>query len=209
MNRRMILTVLFLGTLWGTVEVFAGEALYRAGFPYASVPLSAAGLVILSLGRARIDGAGSSLAIGLIAAAYKLLAMLTVYADVGVYACHLLGIALLAGAYDVAFSVPGKLSRPTRTLLAVYGAYALFAVSITYVFRYQPWVQAGAGKILRHIGIAGTLAAVTGALVVPPAFRAAQALNGTVVRPAASKAGFAAAALATVMLWVLAWAVPV
>lgn len=135
--------LLLFGSLWGISEVIGGEAFYRNNVPHASVWLSAWAFLVLALGRGLVNKPGSSTAIGGIAALYKL-----VYA--APYFCHLLGILILGLTFDVLASVLIKEGRkksfwPALSgALSAYTGYALFALVITYVVRYDPWVT-GAG----------------------------------------------------------------
>ncbi|MCK4276838.1 MAG: hypothetical protein KAX78_10010 [Phycisphaerae bacterium] len=203
MKKGTIPAILFFGTCWGACEVFGGEALYRAQFPYASVPLSIAALGILSLGRAYFPRPGSSLAIGCVAAIYKLLAMYSGFVGTPVFACHLLGICFLGATYDVLFSALPTLNKSACAAAVTYTSYVLFALSITYLFRYAPWVAGGLGRIVRHILLSGTLTAVGGAIVVPGAFRLAGALEEHAARPAPVRSALTAGGLylITAVLW--------
>ena len=66
---------------------------------------------------------------------------------------------------------------------ATYLSYTLFALMITYVFRYNYWTQAGFGKILQYIGIGGTIAAIGCAVFVPFAFRLGEQLKTMAAMP--------------------------
>jgi drug/metabolite transporter (DMT)-like permease len=157
--------LLMFGSLWGFSEVFAGEFLYSQRVPFASVWLSAFALFILGLSRGLINKPGSSTAIGATAALFKLM-------NAAPYWCHLLGIAFLGLVFDLAASAWMKRGqRPGwKTVLSgivtAYGGYASFAVLITYVARYDPWVRGGTARILRHILVGGSLAAVAAAITV-------------------------------------------
>ena len=57
-------------------------------------------------------------------------------------------------------------NRSVSALAVIYSDYTLFALMITYLFRYEHWVEGGAGKIVNHIFIGGTLAALGCVLAV-------------------------------------------
>ena len=42
----------------------------------------------------------------------------------------------------------------------MYLSHAAFAVVITYVFRYEHWVQGGFSKVFAYVAVSGTLAAL-------------------------------------------------
>jgi hypothetical protein len=217
MKRTMILGVLFFGGVWGVSEVFVGEALYRADFPHASVPLTLIALAVLTVARVRFPAAGSSTAIGASAALYKLAAMLTTFLGTPVFLCHLVGIVSLGLAYDLAFSAlkrkgpaalaaarAGYLAAAVRAAAATYVAYALFALAMTFVFRYGGWPAGGWEKVLRHVGVSGTLAALGGAVLVPAVFRVAAAVRGGAgLSVGRSRLAAGGVCLATLMLWVV------
>lgn len=50
---------------------------------------------------------------------------------------------------------------------AAFGGYALFALTVTYIFRHDFWVSEGWQKVMNHIFISGSLAALLASIVVP------------------------------------------
>jgi hypothetical protein len=166
MKRDYLLGVLFFSGLWGVSEAVLGDALYRAAVPYASVPLTAVAFVVLTFSRAYFPQTGT---VTLIAA----LAMLYKFLNAPFFACHLLGILLIGACYDLFFSVFPLRKRSFSAAAAVYLNYALFAVLITYVFQYDFWVQGGFAKVLGHIAVEGSLAALACAVLVPLSYHIA------------------------------------
>jgi len=152
--------LLLLGSLWGMSEVFIGGALYNANVPRTSVYLSVLAVFIMVVARGALNKPGSSTAVGIIAAAYKLL-------NAAPFFCHIYGILFLAIAFDLAFSLLGKDERrfSPRTLAAlmagVYGGYILFALFVTWIIRYPYWSEPGLPKVLDHVFINGSLVAIT------------------------------------------------
>jgi hypothetical protein len=165
-DRKAWVLVLMFGSLWGFSEVFAGEFLYAHGIPRASVWLTAFALFILGFSRGLVNRPGSSSLIGATAALFKL-------ANAAPFWCHLLGIFFIGLVFDLgatAWMKKGERRNLPAALTGVvtaYGGYALFAFTITYVARFEPWVNGGLSKIIEHIFIGGSLAAVTGLLLVP------------------------------------------
>jgi hypothetical protein len=51
--------------------------------------------------------------------------------------------------------------------VCAYGGYAFFALSITYVIRYDLWVQGGWPKVANHMFVSGSIAALVAAALVP------------------------------------------
>jgi hypothetical protein len=160
MRREHILGVLFLGGVWGVSEATLGNALYGAQVPHASIPLTVIGFVILTVARVWFPRPGMATLIASFAMLYKFL-------DAPFFACHLLGIVLVGVCYDVFFQVFRRRAAWLAAGLATYANYATFALMITYVARYEHWVQGGFGRILQHVGIDGSLAAVACAVLVP------------------------------------------
>jgi len=177
MNKRVMLGILFFGTLWGVSEVFLGEALYGAHLRWASVPLCVVALVVLTLARVHFPRPGVATAIAGCAALYKAVAMAATLIDTPFYACHLLGIVALGAAYDLVFSLLGRRHPAVGAVAATYLGHIAFAVLIAYVFRYQPWVRGGLAKVVRYVGINGTATAVLGGVLVPLTLRLGAALR--------------------------------
>ena len=216
MRKSTVLGILFLGSVWGVSEVFLGEPLYAAHVRYASAPLNVIALVILAVAAASFQQTGSAIAMGCCAALYKLAAMSFGLAGTPVYACHLLGIFCLGLSFEVFFSLrrakspagfqsAGAIGPAARAVAAAYVSYALFAFSITYLFRYQPWVDGGFAKVGRHVAVEGTLAALGGAILVPFSMYVVSRAKAARLRllPFGSKLGAAAASAATAALWVV------
>ena len=176
MKKEHILGVLFFGGLWGICEAVPGNALYSAKVPYASVPLTIIGFAVLTIARVYFPQKGTATLIAVCAMLFKFL-------NVPFFACHLLGILLMGLCYDLFFSVFKIKSRSLSAVAAVYLNYALFALMITYVFRYEYWVQAGFAEVLRHVGISGSMAALGCAIIVPASLRLGEQLKANCLRP--------------------------
>ena len=160
MKKEYILGILFFGGLWGISEAVLGDVLYSANIPYASVPLTIIGFIIMTMARVYFPKMGTATFIAAFAMLYKFL-------NVPFYGCHLLGILMTGMCYDLFFSVI-KIKKPSLSAAAAtYLSYALFGLMITYVFQYEHWVQAGFSGVLRHIAISGSIAALGCAVCVP------------------------------------------
>ena len=170
MKKEYILGILFFSGLWGISEAVLGDALYRADVPYASVPLTVIGFVILTFARTYFPQKGTATLIAGCTMLYKFL-------NTPFFACHLLAIFLMGVCYDVAFGTFKIKNRSLCAVAATYLSYILFALMITYVFRYEHWVAAGFSKVLRHIGIGGSAAALGCAVFVPLSFRLGERLK--------------------------------
>jgi hypothetical protein len=175
-KKECILAVLFFGGLWGASEAILGDALYRANVPYASVLLTAVAFVMMTVARAYYPEKGMATLIAACAMLYKFL-------NVPFFACHLLGILLTGMCYDLFFGVLRIRNRSLSAAAAAYLSYAMFALMITYVFRYEHWVQGGFAKVLHHIGIGGSMAALGCAVLVPASFRLGERIRAFFVVP--------------------------
>jgi hypothetical protein len=165
-DRKTWVLVLMFGSIWGFSEVFAGEFLYAHGVPRASVWLTVFALFMLAFARGLVNRPGSSTLIGALAALFKLV-------NAAPFWCHLLGIVFIGLVFDLgaaAWMKKGqkrRLSAALTGIVTAYGGYALFAVTITYIARYTLWVQGGLPRVMEHVFIGGSLAAVSGAFLVP------------------------------------------
>jgi hypothetical protein len=159
-RREYILGVLFFSGVWGISEALLGGALYASGAPYASVLLTAIGLVVLTVARLYLPRRGTATLIASFAMLYKFL-------NAPFFGCHLLAILFTGACYDLMFDVLRIRSKSLAAAAATYGSYALFAVTITYAFRYDHWVQGGLLKVARHIFLEGSVAALACAVAVP------------------------------------------
>ena len=160
MKREYILGVLFFGGVWGLSEAVLGGALYAAQVPYASVPLTVAGLAVLTAARSYFPQRGTATLVAACAMSYKFL-------NSPFFGCHLLGILITGACYDLMFDVLRIRWTSLAAAATTYLSYTAFAVMITYLFRYDHWVQGGLAQVLRHTFVAGSMAALVCACVVP------------------------------------------
>lgn len=199
-DRKTWVLVLVFGSMWGFSEVFAGEFLYAHGVPRASVWLSAFALFILGFARGLVNRPGSSTLIGALAALFKLV-------NAAPFWCHLMGIVFIGLAFDLgatAWMKKGQrrsLPIALTGILTAYGGYALFAVTITYIARFAPWVQGGLPRIMEHVFLGGSLAAIAGFFLAPLGYKL-----GLKSEPAVEGRrdwAFAGSLVVLVLLWTL------
>jgi len=176
MKKEYFLAILFFGGLWGISEAVLGDALYSANVPYASVPLTVIGFAVMTIGRVYFPQKGTATLIAACAMLYKFL-------NVPFFACHLLGILLTGLCYDLFFNAFEIRRRWLSAVAATYLSFALFALMITYVFRYEHWVQAGFAAVLRHVGVSGSIAAFGCAILVPASFHLGERVKAHLARP--------------------------
>ncbi|MFA9452394.1 MAG: hypothetical protein ACERK6_00640 [Candidatus Aminicenantaceae bacterium] len=192
--------LLLFGSIWGLSEVAGGGIMYAIKVPYASIFLAAWALFILAVARGFVNKPGSSTVIGAVATLFKLV-------NASPFICHLLGIFMLGLAFDIAASILGRSERrfTFRNMLtgvfSAYGGYAFFALSITYLIRYDSWVLGGWPKVANHMFVSGSIAALVAAVLVPIGyFLGAGSLSLQAKSPRWLYAGTAAG---VALLWVL------
>ncbi|MFC1666517.1 hypothetical protein ACFL0P_01405 [Candidatus Omnitrophota bacterium] len=199
MKKAYLLGILFFGSLWGACEASLGGFLYSVPTHSASVPLTLIAFMILTIARIYLPYRWSATFIGSIAMLYKFL-------NTPFFACHLLGIFLLGLSYDLVLNFSKIKNRAIIGLIATYLGYMLFALTITYLFRYHYWIQEGLPKVVRYVGISGSLAALGNFVVVPLAFYFGQLLKKGMVNPFEFKSRIATGSVSfvTLTLWFLA-----
>jgi hypothetical protein len=199
-DRKSWALVLMFGSLWGFSEVFAGEILYAHKVPWASVWLTAFGLFVLGLARGLVNRPGSSAMIGALAALFKLV-------NAAPYWCHLLGIFFIGLVFDLGATVWIKrgqrrnLRAALTGVVSAYGGYALFAVTITTIARFEPWLRSGFPRVVQHIFVGGTLAAVAGAVLATAGYSFGQRTEQAVEQR--RDWAFAGSLAVLVVLWTL------
>jgi len=175
-RREYIWGVLFFGGVWGLSEAVLGDALYAAQVRHASVPLTVVGLAVLTMARSCFPQRGTGTLVAACAMLYKFL-------NSPFFGCHLLGILFTGACYDLVFEVLKIRLKSLAGAIVPYLSYAAFAVMITYLFRYDHWVQGGLAKVLRHIFVEGSMAALACACVVPLAARWGEKLKSRSTMP--------------------------
>jgi hypothetical protein len=198
-NAKNWVWLLLFGSLWGVVEVVVGEFLYAKNVPFASVWLAAWVFLMLASARAVLNQPGSSTVVGAVASLYKL-------AYASPYFCHLLGIFFLGLTFDIFATVLLENKRAVwrKSLtgaLSAYTGYALFALVITYVGRYNSWVAGGWPKVSHHIFVGGSYAALATLLIVPAGFWVSEKGWAAVGRH--PRWAFAGALAVTVVVWTI------
>lgn len=176
MKKEYIWGVLFFGGVWGISEAVLGGVLYASNVPYASVPLTVVGLTVLTIARSYFPQRGTATLIAACAMLYKFL-------NSPFFGCHLLGILITGACYDLVFDVLKVKLKSLAAALVTYLSYAAFAVMITYLFRYNHWVQGGLAQVLRHILIGGSMAALACACTIPLVARLGERLKSRSVMP--------------------------
>jgi hypothetical protein len=197
--RHWVWIVLF-GALFGLNEVLVGEA-FPGRLPLlASLWLPAWAFLVLATARGLWNRPGSSLMIGATACIFRAL-------NAAPFFCHLLGVFLLAVAFDAMASLllRRKEKLPLRCALTgaagIYLGRALFAVLLAYVIRYRFWAEAGASRVLDHVFVTGSLAALAAAFAVPLGYWLGR--NFKTLSERKPRFAFRGALAAAVVLWVV------
>lgn len=205
MKKKVLLTILIFGSLWGCVEVFVGGALHDL-IPRSSVVPTVLGIGLLASARYLVRTPGSSTAIAAIACLFRLI-------NAGHYYCHLWAIVLIGVCFDVTLAILGSRWEKAKwqSLAGIGTAYAssiVFSLTMTYVMPYVPsmehcahwWVIVGLPKVLDYIVVNGSLVALGALFLVPLGYRVGQsitAFSNTRPRPA-----LIGALVLTVLFWI-------
>lgn len=164
-----ILLVLFVGSIWGIVEVFAGDLLPAWVVGRTSVFLFAFAFFILMVARPILRVPGLLLIIGVVAAFYKTL-------SVNFYPCMVAGIMTNAAAVELLYLFLRKERLGNwkwRTIAApatAYVAFSMFALFAVLILREPRWVERGLTGILSYTFVTGSFAAVLSLILVHPAY---------------------------------------
>ena len=196
-----IMWLFLFGSIWGVNEVFLGEILYRNEVAQSSVILTVIALFILAVSRGMINKPGSSSLIGAFAVLFRL-------ANTAPSYCHLLGIFLLGATFDLFSSLwlKNEEKSPIKWVgtgaASAFANNAIFALMITYIFRYEYWVIGGLAKVSNHIFISGSISALLAAFLVPLGFLVGQ--NGGVFADRRPRWSYAGTILGSIALWIVA-----
>ena len=196
-----IMWLFLFGSIWGINEVFLGEILYLNEVAQSSVILTVIALFILAVSRGMINKPGSSTLIGAFAVLFRL-------ANTAPSYCHLLGIFLLGATFDLFSSLWLKNEEKSPIKWGLMGAAsafvnnAIFALMITYIFRYEYWVVGGMAKVSDHIFISGSISALLAAFLVPLGFLVGQ--NSGTFADRRPRWSYASPILGSIALWIAA-----
>ena len=131
------------------------------------------------------------------------IAMLYKFLNIPFFSCHLVAIFLLGLAYDLVFSLFKIKSKALLSLIATYLGYTLFALTATYIFKYDYWMKDTLSKMVQYIAISGTLAAFANSICVLICFRLGQAIKEITINPFEVKSRIATVSISliTLFLW--------
>jgi hypothetical protein len=166
-KKKLILGIIFFGSLWGLLEAFGISIMRGAEFPFRSSVLALLGVVILMAARVVVPRVGSTVIIGVIAAGFKFLSLPSIFF------CQIAAVIGEAVIFDIGFTIAEKrklfdrkLAPGITAIIACLASYLLFAFSQAYLFSNPYWVQRGIEGMLKWVAIDGGIAAGLGFLAI-------------------------------------------
>jgi hypothetical protein len=159
-KKKLILGIILFGSIWGGLEALGISIMRTFDFSFKSPFLAATGILILGAARIIIPRKGSTLLMGLVAAAFKFLTLPQILF------CQVMAVALQGAVMDLAFSyaenrkLSGWLSLGAVGALAMYVNYSFFSLVQTYLVLNPFWVDKGFSGVLNYTFLEGTAAAI-------------------------------------------------
>ncbi|MBU0742338.1 hypothetical protein KKA85_04840 [bacterium] len=189
-TRWRLVCLVLLASAWGLSELIGGE----------TIRLTVVALLLLAAARALVNRPGSSTAMAAIAVLFKSV-------NAPPFFCHLMGIALLSVAFDLAATLLWRDDRGAFLRAALTGAISaylssfLFATSMVWIFKYKDWAEGGLERIGEYTLYPGSPSAFAALIVVPVGLW----LGCLLARQAAGhpRTALATAVTACLALWVL------
>jgi len=174
--KRNWIWLLLFGGLWGLSEVIFGKALSDANAQFRQIWLCGAAVFILSFSRTMNTMLGASVVIGAIASLLRAL-------NASPFYCHIIGIFLLAVAYEFTASLLLKNKRISSVraclagLLGVFIGNIAFALGAIFILEQPYWVSQGWTKVFDHIFLMGGLSALAAGFTAILGYKAGCSLN--------------------------------
>lgn len=159
-KKKLILGIILFGSMWGGLEALGISIMRSFDFSFKSPFLAATGILILGAARMIMPRKGSTVLMGLVAAAFKFLTLPQILF------CQVMAVALQGAVMDLAFSyaenrkLSGWLSLGAVGALAMYVNYSLFSLVETYLVLNPFWVDKGFSGVLNYTFLEGTAAAI-------------------------------------------------
>ncbi|MBU0692507.1 hypothetical protein KKC97_02950 [bacterium] len=157
---RIVLTILILGALWGAVELMSLPT-----FLYIS-----AGILFLTIGRTLMNKVGTSIAIGIVVCALKIVNF-TYF-----FACMWGGILAVAVSFDLLATLFWKEESWSVVKASVLGfagaavAAPLFIVWVLWLVPEPRWVEGGLSLALEYFTTTGLYSALFSLVVAAAGF---------------------------------------
>lgn len=163
---KTLITILLFGAAWGGAEAVINASLDGISGPIPrSVILAGVALFILTVARTLLPIGGSTLAIGIIATAFKAVGLPSFWG------CQLAAVVGQAMICEVTFSIAqrqgalGKLRVMIPVMIAASLANSmLFAFSQAYLFQNSWWLDRGLPGLLSWVLGTGSMAAIASTL---------------------------------------------
>ncbi len=160
-----ILIVLLMGSLWGALELFGGDAMRALGIPNKSAFLFALGLIILYASKRMVDFTGSVIMMALIAGLFKT-------ASAHFYACQFAAVMINGAVFDISYKVfknqldSSPIYRSIAAPIIAYMSYTIFAVAATYAIGGPEWHGSGLQGIADYLAGSGLIAAAASIVTI-------------------------------------------
>jgi hypothetical protein len=160
-----ILIVLLMGSLWGALELFGGDAMRSMGIPNKSAYLFGLGIIILYASKRMVDFAGSVVIMALIAGLFKT-------ASTHFYACQFAAVMIIGVVFDTSYRLfKGQLdSSPLYRIIAApimaFVSYTIFAFAATYAIGGPEWQGEGLPGIISYLTSSGLIAAAVSIVTI-------------------------------------------
>lgn len=205
-KRDWLYGILLFGSLWGGAEAFIGSSMdgLSSVIP-RSVVLAFVAVLFSSVARRMMPAFGTTVAVGVVAAAMKLISMPTILA------CQFAAVIGQAAILECFFTASERLDLGRRflpmSILMVAASYLnslAFSFSQAYVFRNNWWLDRGVSGLLAWSFTTGSAAAVASwlgyAVSIPLASRLRRVMD---VAPANGVVVLRAGALAlSAVIWI-------
>jgi hypothetical protein len=151
-----VVCLVLLASAWGLSELVGGDTLW----------LTARAVFLLAAARALVNRPGSSTALAAVAVLFKSV-------NTAPYLCHLVGIALLGIAFDIAATLLWRKDRRPLLRAGVTGAgsaflsASLFAATMVWILRYKSWADGGLSRVGEHTFYSGGRGALIALIAAP------------------------------------------
>lgn len=160
--------ILFLGAIWGLLEATMGNILHWVGLhPYTGAVMTSFAIGFLTFGRQLYPRRWSSIAMAVIAAAFKALDFLVPGSNVvrPIVAILAIGLAFEGAMYVTEKMKQTQLLKATTGLIVGYVSIAAFTYFTAYVIQYYYWLNKGVLGILKYLGTHGWMFGAGGAIM--------------------------------------------
>jgi len=174
---RLILGIVFFGSVWGGMEALAIRVMESLNSPFKSPFLIAMGIFVLGTARIIFPRQGSTFFMGLVAAGFKFLSL------PNILFCQIAAVAIQGLVLEGVFSYVQKrklsnwLPLSWLVVLAVYLNNVFFVLSQIYVVPNPFWMGKGSSGILTFIFLEGSAAAVLGIIFLNLGFALGKAIS--------------------------------